>query len=116
KHHVLSALGDDEVRSELLSSQEKLTRELGAPARFLAYPNGHPDDFDARAVAAAKAAGFHFAFTMTRDVASTGDDPLRLPRHAPGNEPGAVLALDLLRLVAKRLWRERFAPARPVPE
>lgn len=109
RHFILSKLTDEELRADFTESQESLVRELGAPVRFLAYPNGHIEDIDDRVVAAARAAGFEYAFTMERAVASEGDDPMRLPRYAPADEPGSVVAFDLLRLLVRQVVRERFS-------
>lgn len=116
QHHILSRLSTDVLVADLAESQRTLERELGAPSRLFAYPNGHTDDYDATVVAAVKAAGFDHAFTMTPCIASDDDPPHELPRVAPSDMPGEVVALELLMQLAREVWRGRRAGARPTPQ
>jgi peptidoglycan/xylan/chitin deacetylase (PgdA/CDA1 family) len=57
-HRRLTQLGDSELARELRDSREACEQALVRPCRSLAYPYG---DFDARVLAAARAAGYSAA-------------------------------------------------------
>lgn len=106
-HYILSRVPAAALAEDLAASRRRLEDELGWLPRLFAYPNGHADDYDAKVVAAVKMAGFEHAFTMRSGVACDRDGALELPRIAPGDLPGQVVALDLLLLLARDLWRDR---------
>jgi heparosan-N-sulfate-glucuronate 5-epimerase len=72
-HPRLTELGDAELQSELVTSREICTRELGAECTALAYPYGAHDD---RVVRAAGEAGYQAAGI----VGPAPRQPLRWPR------------------------------------
>ncbi|MHB8651053.1 MAG: polysaccharide deacetylase family protein [Gaiellaceae bacterium] len=72
-HPHLPALGDAELRRELVESRQVLEEALGVPCRLLAYPFGEQD---ARVRAAARAAGYEAAFGLPGER----DDRYALPR------------------------------------
>jgi peptidoglycan/xylan/chitin deacetylase (PgdA/CDA1 family) len=72
-HPKLPELGDEELRTELVTSREICTRELGSTCRSIAYPYGA---FDDRVVAAARDAGYEAAGIVGLGPA----EPLRWPR------------------------------------
>lgn len=76
-HPDLRTLDDASLARELEGSRALLRREFGVPAAFLCYPAGR---FDARVVAAARAAGYRAATTVDPGTASPSDDPFALPR------------------------------------
>lgn len=97
-HHRLPRLGDEELRQELLDSRQRIVRRLG-DCRTLAYPYGHADR---RVRAAARDAGYRWAFTMpcgTRPA--TG--PLAIPRVAIDHRDGSSRFALKLRPVARYL-------------
>jgi peptidoglycan/xylan/chitin deacetylase (PgdA/CDA1 family) len=65
-HPDLTTLSDAALRRELTSSRRQIQARFGVPARFFCYPSGR---FDARVLAAVKAAGYEAA---TTEVAGFG--------------------------------------------
>ncbi len=89
-HPVLTSLAAEAVESELRQSRQKIETEAGAPCRFLAYPNGGPEDYSAEVMRWAERAGYQAAFSV--EDRHAGERPLRwaIPRlrvyHGmPGN-------------------------------
>jgi peptidoglycan/xylan/chitin deacetylase (PgdA/CDA1 family) len=72
-HPKLTEIGDEDLRSELVTSREICSSELGEDCRTLAYPYGLVDDRVARA---AGEAGYHSAAALRPGPR----DPLRWPR------------------------------------
>jgi peptidoglycan/xylan/chitin deacetylase (PgdA/CDA1 family) len=77
RHPRLPALGDEELRQQLLDSRRRIADRLGS-CHSLAYPFG---EWDERVAAAAAAAGYRCAFTLPRG-AQRGAGPLSIPRIA----------------------------------
>jgi peptidoglycan/xylan/chitin deacetylase (PgdA/CDA1 family) len=75
RHAHLPELGDEELREELLESRRAISERLGS-CEMLAYPFGHWDD---RVAAAARDAGYSFAFTLPR-AHQAGAGPWSIPR------------------------------------
>ena len=65
-HPDLTALGDAQLRDELVRSRELIRRRFGVPADFFCYPSGR---FDARVVAAVRRAGYRGATTTNPGLA-----------------------------------------------
>jgi peptidoglycan/xylan/chitin deacetylase (PgdA/CDA1 family) len=78
-HRRLSSLGDDEVLREVAGSRRDLEALLGRPVRHFCYPYG---DYDGRAVAAAREAGYASAVTCRKERGTAASLPLELPRLA----------------------------------
>jgi hypothetical protein len=97
---------------EVRETQTTFARELGAPARYFAYPNGLPADVDGRTVTEVRRHGFSHAFTTVSGVASATDHRLLLPRIAPEDEPGVMLGLELARVVVRDALRAALSAAR----
>lgn len=70
-HRVLQTLSPDELRLELAGSRSDLARELGEPARALAYPVGNPVGRSAPIRRALAEAGYEIGLTN-----GTGPTPL----------------------------------------
>jgi peptidoglycan/xylan/chitin deacetylase (PgdA/CDA1 family) len=60
-HRCLARLSDASLEHELRSSRRVLEERLGRAVTALAYPFGGPTAFDARVIAAARAAGYRIA-------------------------------------------------------
>lgn len=60
-HHILSQLGAEEAREEILLSREKIRGELVNPSDVFCYPVGRAGDFSERDVKVASEAGFNAA-------------------------------------------------------
>ena len=72
-HAHLPALGDDELRRELVDAKQRIEDEIGDRCTELAYPYGEHDD---RVRAAARSAGYERAFALWR----RSMDPYSSPR------------------------------------
>jgi peptidoglycan/xylan/chitin deacetylase (PgdA/CDA1 family) len=104
RHAILSQEAADEQRRDLAESRRMLQRELGVPARLLAYPNGLPDDYDATTMAAARSAGYSHALTTVRGRNRTTTAPYELRRFVIQPERGVTgLALAPLHLLRDRM-------------
>lgn len=76
-HADLVKLDDAALRREVAASRRVVSRRYGVPVNWFCYPSGH---YDARVVAAVRAAGYRGATTVSPGWARVGDDPYRLPR------------------------------------
>lgn len=74
-HPRLTAIGDEELRRELVESRERVEDELRRPCRYVAYPYG---DEDARVHAAARAAGYTAGFALP--IRPALGNPFAVPR------------------------------------
>jgi peptidoglycan/xylan/chitin deacetylase (PgdA/CDA1 family) len=79
-HAILSRIGDDAAREEVVSSRDTVSRHV-APPRHFAYPNGGTEDFGERDVQLVRSAGFATAVSTLEGVNRPGADPYRLRRH-----------------------------------
>lgn len=60
-HHILSQLGAEEAREEIVLSREKIRNELSNPSDVFCYPVGRAGDFSERDAKVALEAGFRAA-------------------------------------------------------
>ena len=79
-HSIVSRLTDEALRAELSASKAVIERELGRPVRHFAYPNGGPDDWDARAATLLAELGYETAVTMCSGLVEPGAERFALPR------------------------------------
>jgi peptidoglycan/xylan/chitin deacetylase (PgdA/CDA1 family) len=84
-HAILSALGPGRARQELVDSKRTIERELGAPVRCFAYPNGKAGDFNEETKAILREAGYSCALTTIFGTnpcggPEAGQDPMELKR------------------------------------
>jgi peptidoglycan/xylan/chitin deacetylase (PgdA/CDA1 family) len=101
-HPILTSLGDDAARHEIVQCKRDLEAITGSPVRYFAYPNGKVGkDFDQRHVEMVKAAGFTAAFTTEVGAAARGRDPFQLPRSRPWDSNPVLFGLRLLRWLAQ---------------
>ena len=83
-HPLLPQLSDGDLRDELQTSREMISKWIGAAIPGFCYPNGDGDD---RVVAVTRAAGYRYACTTRSGINRPGQEPLRLlrihvhPRH-----------------------------------
>ncbi|OBB86187.1 polysaccharide deacetylase [Mycobacterium colombiense] len=84
-HPILARCGDDKVEQEIADSCAALERETGLTPTIFAYPNGRPQDFDARAMDALRRRGVRWALSTAPGFADRRCDPLALPRLAVGS-------------------------------
>jgi len=94
-HPILSRLSGDEVRDEIVRAQQAIEKELGAPARTFAYPNGGRGDFDDTTKGVLRELGFACAVTTIFGVNESDQDPLELRRGQPWEHDLATFASKL---------------------
>ncbi len=101
-HPILAKLPDDLARAEIFHSKQRLESLLDAPVPLFAYPNGKPgEDYDARSVAIARAAGFSAAVTTAKGVADQRTDRFQLPRFTPWDRSRSRFGARMV----DNLWR-----------
>jgi peptidoglycan/xylan/chitin deacetylase (PgdA/CDA1 family) len=91
RHHALPALGDADLAEAMHAGRSELEDVVG-PLRTISYPHGLAD---ARAAAAARAAGFEAGFTGVPAAVTSESDPLLLPRVSPSYASLGELAFDV---------------------
>lgn len=80
RHYMLSRLEDDEVVDEIETSVRLIQECLGRSVTAFAYPNGEPEDYDARAIRALDRLGIRCAVTTRDGLARPGRPRYELPR------------------------------------
>lgn len=83
-HPDLTSLGDRELRREVAGSRRKLRRLFQVPVDFFCYPSGR---YDARVIAAVRAAGYLGATTTVEGLATPGK-PYELRRVRVSRDDG----------------------------
>lgn len=112
-HPILSRCCDDKVEREIADSCAALERETGLAPTIFAYPNGRPQDFDARAMDTLRRRGVRWGLSTAPGFADRRCDPLALPRLAVGSNS----SFDYFRLmVSGGLPRRRGRPVRRAAE
>jgi peptidoglycan/xylan/chitin deacetylase (PgdA/CDA1 family) len=91
-HPILSRVAGEQLRVEVEGCRDQIERELGAPVRHFAYPNGRREDYTRETVEAVARAGYVAAVTTV----------------AGGNTPSTP-CLELRRIVARPEDLARFA-------
>jgi peptidoglycan/xylan/chitin deacetylase (PgdA/CDA1 family) len=76
-HIILTVENDETVVKELRLSKQILEEHLGQPVRYFAYPSG---EYDERAKALVRQAGYIAAFSTKEDVNTCWTNPLELRR------------------------------------
>ena len=76
-HRPLTHLKDTELLTELTLARDRLEHVLGHPVRCMAVPG---NDYDARVMSFAKAAGYEAVFTSDPGSLDAGDSLIGLPR------------------------------------
>ncbi len=98
-HPILSRVSNDEIKAEILDSQQIIGQRLKKKITTFAYPNGNPEDYNdfARSVAEA-----HFDCTLTTSEAlnGVGEDMYALRRIGLGNKA--------------KLWEFKLAVSRAI--
>ncbi len=109
RHPVLARCTDAEARDEIVGSAERLRAELGRAARWFAYPNGGPGDFDAAKSAVwLREADFEAAFSMVNGRVESGSPRWALPRYgAPASVREAEATVSGAFETLKQ-WRRQF--------
>lgn len=76
-HIILPVENDETIREELQSSRQILEQHLNKPVRYFAYPSG---EYDERAKALVRQAGYAAAFSTKEDINTSLTDPFELGR------------------------------------
>jgi peptidoglycan/xylan/chitin deacetylase (PgdA/CDA1 family) len=79
-HQQLSAVTEDEQRTEIAGGRERLRQLTGCPVDTLAYPYGGRDAFNETSMRIAEESGFALACAGTKGVVRTRTNRYRLPR------------------------------------
>ena len=104
RHAILTREGTEEQRSDLAASRRQLEQRLRIPVRLLAYPNGTRRDYDDATVAAARAAGYHFAVTTLDGWNRPTTPPYEVRRFLVEPDKGGMdLAVTAVRAARYRL-------------
>ena len=93
-HPDLTTLPDAALRRELRQSRARITRLFGQPASFFCYPSGR---YDARVIAAVRAAGYRAATTVAAGYARPAADPFALARVRVDGATAAAQLMQRLR-------------------
>jgi peptidoglycan/xylan/chitin deacetylase (PgdA/CDA1 family) len=98
-HPTLPALSRDDARREIAESKAVLEAELKRPVKLFAYPFGGFEHFSPEIQALVNEAGYEGACTTIGGVNLPGANPLALRRVAVQDDPPAVFAFKLSRLI-----------------
>ena len=102
-HPILCSVDDVTAAQEIRSGRDALASVLGRPPALFAYPNGKPGrDFDRRHADMARNAGFAYAFSTERGVATAATDPMMLPRFMPWDTERWRFEVQALKVVLGR--------------
>jgi peptidoglycan/xylan/chitin deacetylase (PgdA/CDA1 family) len=92
RHEPLPTVDDVELARALEDGRAQLEQIAGQPLKMLAYPHGHADNREARAV---RAAGYVCAFTGRPEAVRADADPFLLGRIEPSFESVEILEAQL---------------------
>ena len=117
-HRVLQTLADSELRDELEGSRDDLRRELGAPARALAYPMGNPLGCASPVRVALEKSGYEIGLTNgTGPTSLSGEvDRFDIRRQTMDLDFSNALLLTILALPRLAPTHPWHLPANIVPE
>ena len=102
-HPILQSVDDATAYDEIASGRNALAAILGSAPLMFSYPNGKlTTDFGPRHAEMARRAGFRFAFSTRRAVATSETDPMLLPRFMPWHTEELRFKLQALLVTAQR--------------
>lgn len=97
-HPILARVTDDEAARQMAESRTRLEAIVGRSVDLFAYPNGRPgQDYGARDVRLARAAGFRCAVSTAPGAADRATDAFQLPRFTPWDLSEGRFLLRMLR-------------------
>jgi len=86
-HPILSKVETpEELRSEINLCKKREEEEIGCPVVHFCYPNGRPEDIDARVVREVSASGYATAVTTVEALNDHNESPFLLRRYAIYNK------------------------------
>ena len=80
-HPILSRCETTVQQFEMEYSKRRIEEETGLPCRFLAYPNGQPEDVTEETRALAQKAGFNLAFLFCQPLWGEERNPMAVFRN-----------------------------------
>jgi peptidoglycan/xylan/chitin deacetylase (PgdA/CDA1 family) len=104
-HPVLTRCSDSELKAELVGAKTTIERELRHEVTSLCYPNGQPDDYDARVIWATQMAGYTNAVVAHGTFAGVGSNRFALERLPSPRDD--VVFRNTVDGVPHFLWRTR---------
>lgn len=114
-HPILALCTQAQARDEIGGAREHLESIIRAPITAFAYPNGIPDkDFRAEHVDLVREAGYEFALTTQRGVATAKTSLYEVPRFTPWGPSRLRMGLQFTRNLREpvRLAKPATAPQR----
>lgn len=103
-HPILSQIGADEVRAEIVHGRKELETMTGCPVRLLAYPNGNTRrDLGQRDADIVRELGFICAVTTDAGIAKQATNPYLVPRFTPWDRTQGRFAMRCALAFAGRL-------------
>lgn len=85
-HEIVSRLDDGRLEAEIAGSIDAVRAHFARPSQVFAYPNGRPEDFDARGRAAIRSAGGVAALTTLEGLNRRTTPHFELRRIVVGGE------------------------------
>jgi peptidoglycan/xylan/chitin deacetylase (PgdA/CDA1 family) len=97
-HPILARVSTEECAREIRTCRDRIVAETGRAPRYFAYPNGGPEDFDARTRALLREHGFSIAFATSEGIAGAQTDWMAVQRIPDGDGTVEQLAWQTTRL------------------
>lgn len=95
-HPILAVISEAEARQQIADNRAHLTRLLGRPPRYFAYPNGRPEqDYQATHARMVAELGYEAAFTTSYGSAGPESGVFELPRFTPWDRDALRFSLRL---------------------
>ncbi|MBT9465183.1 polysaccharide deacetylase family protein [Hydrogenophaga sp.] len=102
-HPILSRCTERQAYEEIAGAREQLESLIRGKVVAFAYPNGAPGkDFGPEHIEMVRRAGYRYAFTTLRGVASAGTSPLQIPRFTPWGPSQGRMFLQFARNLMRR--------------
>ena len=100
-HPILTKIGDEDARREIVDNKRELEAIIGEPLRMFAYPNGkRRADYTQAHVQMLQDAGYTAAFNTEAGAATRLHPRFELPRARPWDATPGMFAARLLRWLA----------------
>jgi peptidoglycan/xylan/chitin deacetylase (PgdA/CDA1 family) len=104
-HPILSQIGTDAARDEIVRSRAQLEDMTGGPVRLFAYPNGYPGrDYRREHAALVRSLGFDAAVSTACGAVRAGCDLFQLPRFTPWDRANWKFGVRL----ARNAWKSDY--------
>lgn len=104
-HPILARVPEDEARSEIVRSRQRLEEITGTPVLSFAYPNGKPGrDYESAHVRMVQDAGFELAVSTSWGAATAQADAFQIPRIAPWDRSALRYAARMVNAYRQRTF------------